>query len=65
MHSCWVSFAKTGRPSCAGGPAWPAYAADQDRLYLFDETGGAKTLAGYRKAPNDFITTIVTRMMPR
>ena len=64
VHSCWVSFAKTGRPACAGGPEWPAYAADKDQLYFFDVAGGAKTVAGYRKAPNDFITTLVTRMMP-
>jgi len=63
VHSCWVSFAKTGRPSCAGGPEWPAYAADKDELYFFDESGGAKTLTGYRKAPNDYITTLVTRLM--
>ena len=64
VHSCWVSFAKTARPTCAGGPAWPAYATDKDQLYFFDETGGAKTLAGYRKAPHDFITGLVMRMMP-
>ncbi|MGI9170350.1 MAG: carboxylesterase family protein, partial [Caulobacteraceae bacterium] len=26
VHSCWVVFAKTGAPTCAGGPAWPRYA---------------------------------------
>ncbi|MHB8530198.1 MAG: carboxylesterase/lipase family protein, partial [Caulobacteraceae bacterium] len=25
VHSCWVGFARTGRPKCAGSPAWPAY----------------------------------------
>ena len=25
VHSCWVSFAKTGVPACTGAPAWPAF----------------------------------------
>jgi para-nitrobenzyl esterase len=25
MHSCWVAFAKTGRPQCEGVPEWPTY----------------------------------------
>ena len=26
MSACWVAFAKTGKPSCAPAPEWPAYA---------------------------------------
>jgi para-nitrobenzyl esterase len=35
MHSCWVAFAKTGKPACASGPAWPAYDPKTDQLYEF------------------------------
>ena len=37
LSSCWVSFAKTGRPAC-GGPSWPQYAPDSDALLLFGAT---------------------------
>lgn len=32
MHSCWVSFAKSGSPVCAQGPAWPSYTPESDTL---------------------------------
>ena len=32
MHSCWVSFAKTGKPSCEGVPDWPRYTTQGDQL---------------------------------
>lgn len=32
MHSCWVSFAKGGRPQCDGAPDWPAYSPGTDTL---------------------------------
>jgi para-nitrobenzyl esterase len=36
MHGCWVSFIKTGAPSCAaGGRVWPAYAPASDELLEF------------------------------
>lgn len=35
VHQCWVNFARTGRPSCAGAPEWPAYAPDRDVLMHF------------------------------
>jgi len=48
MHACWVAFAKTGRPSCPGAPAWPAYEPADDRLMEFGvETAARK---GFRKA---------------
>jgi len=31
-HSCWVGFAKTGKPLCAGGQDWPAYNPQTDQL---------------------------------
>jgi len=35
MHSCWVAFAKTGAPACAGAPAWPRYRPGSDQLMEF------------------------------
>ena len=52
MHSCWVSFAKTGKPVCgAGDPAWPAYYPAGDQLMRFDATPTIAT--HYRKAQLD------------
>ena len=48
MHSCWASFAKTGRPAC-GSPAWPAYTAQTDQLMEFGADSGVRT--GFKKAP--------------
>jgi para-nitrobenzyl esterase len=36
VHSCWVTFAKTGVPTCAGGPVWPAFTRGSDTLIDFD-----------------------------
>jgi para-nitrobenzyl esterase len=43
MHSCWVGFAKTGKPVCKSGPAWPAYTAAADQLMEFGLTSGVRT----------------------
>jgi len=43
VHSCWVAFAKTGAPTCAGGPAWPAYTRKRDTLIDFDAPTTLKT----------------------
>jgi para-nitrobenzyl esterase len=52
MHSCWVSFAKTGRPTCeADGRAWPAYTPASDELMVFDDP--PKIVAHYRKPQLD------------
>ena len=32
MHSCWISFARTGKPQCDGAPDWPRYARADDRM---------------------------------
>jgi para-nitrobenzyl esterase len=32
VHSCWVSFARTGVPICQGAPPWPAYTPARDEL---------------------------------
>ena len=50
VHACWVAFARTGVPSCAGAPAWPAYTAANDTLLDFDADGVTKLRTGFRKA---------------
>lgn len=52
MHSCWVAFAKTGKPACASGPAWPAYDPKSDQLMEFGATSGVRT--NFRKVHLDF-----------
>ena len=42
MHSCWVGFARTGKPACASGPAWPAYTAAGDQLMEFGAPSGVR-----------------------
>jgi para-nitrobenzyl esterase len=51
VHSCWVSFAKSGAPTCAGGPAWPAYTRAGDALIDFDAQTTLKT--HFRKTQYD------------
>jgi len=52
MHSCWVSFAKVGKPQCAiGGRAWPAYNPQTDELLEFNSPSAIK--AHYRKPQLD------------
>jgi para-nitrobenzyl esterase len=52
MHSCWVSFAKTGKPTCGSGdPAWPPYDPAADQLLNFDATPAV--VAHYRKPQLD------------
>ena len=51
-HSCWVAFAKTGRPDCAaGGQTWPAYTPASDQLMEFGDPPGVRT--HFRKAQLD------------
>jgi para-nitrobenzyl esterase len=50
-HSCWVGFAKTGRPACAGGQAWPPYTLATDQLMEFGDPAGVR--AHFRKAQLD------------
>lgn len=51
VHSCWVSFAKTGTPSCDGAPAWPAYTAESDQLM---ELGvKPQVISGFRRRQLD------------
>lgn len=50
MHGCWVSFAKTGTPTC-GDAAWPAYTKAGDQLMEFGSPAGVRT--NFRKAELD------------
>jgi para-nitrobenzyl esterase len=56
MHSCWVSFAKTGTPRCGG---WGAYTPASDSLMEFDAQSGVKS--GFRKAQYD---ALEARLLP-
>ena len=52
MHSCWVGFAKTGKPECeAGDQAWPAYDPASDQLMQID--AAPAIVAHYRKVQLD------------
>ncbi|HEX3366839.1 carboxylesterase/lipase family protein [Phenylobacterium sp.] len=51
MHSCWVGFAKTGKPACNSGPAWPAYDPASDHLMEFGVDSGVRT--NFRKVQLD------------
>ncbi len=50
VHSCWVGFAKTGKPECGGKP-WPAYTPASDTLMEFGPDTGP--VSGFRKAQYD------------
>ena len=57
MHSCWVSFARTGRPSCPGAQSWPAYSAASDRL--MDLNVEPRVLSHVRKPQYDALEAAV------
>ena len=38
MYSAWVAFAKTGDPSCAALPEWPASSPNDEAIMVFDRT---------------------------
>ena len=52
MHGCWVAFARTGAPNCAG---WPAYTPATDQLLEFGSPTAVRT--GFRKAQLDAAET--------
>ncbi len=60
VHGCWVAFAKTGRPDCPGGPAWPEYSVGADQLMDFDERPTVER--GVRKAQFDALERV---LLPR
>jgi para-nitrobenzyl esterase len=44
MSSYWVNFIKTGNPSGANLPKWPAYSAQNPQVMIFDAKSEVKTL---------------------
>ncbi len=36
MQQAWIAFARTGKPSAEGAPAWPAYAPPGREVMIFD-----------------------------
>ena len=39
MHACWVGFAKTGHPTCAGADPWTPYTREADSWMVFSARG--------------------------
>jgi para-nitrobenzyl esterase len=53
MSEAWLAFARTGDPSHAGIPAWPAYTADRRATMIFDRAESVvedDPCAGHRAA---------------
>jgi para-nitrobenzyl esterase len=50
MHDCWTAFARTGKPTCADAPGWPAFAqggkGQDDKWMVFDAHPAARALEG-------------------
>jgi para-nitrobenzyl esterase len=61
-HSCWVGFARAGRPDCAGGQAWPAYTPATDQLLEFSDPAGVRT--HFRKAQLDLQESVAFTQKP-
>jgi para-nitrobenzyl esterase len=59
MAACWASFAKTGRPSCAPAPEWPAYDPKTDLQMEF----GLETRVG--KPPRAAAFDLMTADFPQ
>ena len=51
VHSCWVTFSRTGRPACAGAPEWPRYRPQDDRVMELGST--AQVRKNFRRAQLD------------
>jgi para-nitrobenzyl esterase len=63
VSSMWAQFARSGSPSGAGLPQWPAYDAARDVLMNFGDT--AKAQPAPHKAQIDFIDGWVTQQRTR
>jgi para-nitrobenzyl esterase len=53
LSSCWVSFAKTGTPSCDSLPVWQPYSPATDTLMEFAPVSGPR--AAFRKTQLDAV----------
>jgi len=54
MNAYWTSFAKTGSPDSAGGPAWPKFDAANEGQIEFGD-GGPQVRQHFLKAWRDFV----------
>lgn len=52
ISACWVAFARSGVPACAGAPAWPAYQPKTDTLLEFGAPSALRER--FRAAALDF-----------
>ena len=57
MRQCWITFAKTGEPSCAGVSNWPRYSDMDDRLVDFGAS--IQIRKNFRKAQLDAQTNML------
>jgi para-nitrobenzyl esterase len=48
MHSCWVAFARTGKPQCDGVPEWPPY--DEANDWTVELNAAPRLHRNYRDA---------------
>jgi para-nitrobenzyl esterase len=55
MSACWVAFARTGKPSCAPAPEWPAYTPATDLRMEFGTD--IKVAKPERAAAYDLLTS--------
>lgn len=58
VHSCWVGFAKTGKPDC-DGQDWPAFSADNDAL--LEIASKPQVLSHFRKAQYQALEAVLVR----
>ena len=56
MHSCWVGFAKSGKPAC-DGQTWPAFTPGADQLFEFGTKPGV--VSDFRKPQYEALETVL------
>ncbi len=56
LSSCWVSFAKSGKPSCSFATDWPRYNASSDHLLRLSPQSGI--ISGFRKTQLDYLMKV-------
>ena len=46
VHGCWAAFARTGKPTCADAPDWPAFGGQANKWMVFDAHPTARPIDG-------------------
>jgi len=59
LHACWIQFARSGAPSCAGVAQWPAYQAGHDVLLVLGEQ-----VAAGPPAHAELLDALARRLLP-